>query len=71
MLDAIRTRKTNDALLQIAIVQNPYTEKPNVLVDSLRRLGNSEVREDGIDRQGLSQLKKQLKKESKFISVAK
>ena len=66
--DHITDRKKREYLLQLAIIQNPHTEKPNVLFEEIQKIGVQEAPE--IDREGLKKLKEKLSK-SNMIKVKK
>ena len=68
-LDSIKKRKISEALLSLAIVHNPFSEKPNDLFKALSTGVSDSPELDKLDRGGLERLKGNLKKESKFINV--
>ena len=70
LLDAINRRKRSDALLELLIIHNPYVKNPNELFRELKREVTYDTFDNGIDREGLNKLRKDLGK-SKFIKVKK
>ena len=67
LIDRISERKKNEALLELAIVSNPHTQKPELLFNELRDSGNYNP-DDKLDRVAMDKLKGKLKK-SNLIKV--
>ena len=67
--DAIQRRKKGEALLRLAIVQNPYTKDPNTLFKELQSDGGYSVSGSKMDRKSMEDLKKKLSNKSKFVKV--
>lgn len=65
--NAMKSRKSNEYILELLIEHNPHTEKPNLLYRQLLNMGGSEISET-IDRTGIDELKNKLRK-SKLIQV--
>jgi len=66
--NAIQGRKRSEALLSLAIVHNPFSKDPNALFKELRgQRGYSASNK--LDRGAMEDLKKKLKKKSKFVKV--
>ena len=68
--DRIKRRKNIDNLIQLAIVQNPWSKEPKKLFDELEKGSESESDGSGdtIDHEGFKRLKDMLRK-SKNIKV--
>lgn len=67
-INAIQKRKRSEALLSLAIVHNPFSKDPNALFKELRGK-ESYSAGNKLDRGAMEDLKKKLKKKSKFVKV--
>ena len=67
LIDRISERKKN-RLLELAIVSNPHTQKPELLFNELRDSGNYDP-DNKLDRVAMDKLKDRLKKKSNLIKV--
>ena len=68
LIERISERKKNEALLELAIVSNPHTQKPELLFNELRDSGQYSP-DDKLDRVAMDKLKDRLKKKSNLIKV--
>ena len=67
LIEKIAERKRSEALLELAIVSNPHTQKPELLFNELRDYGSYNP-DDKLDRVAMDKLKGNLKK-SNLIKV--
>jgi DNA-binding response OmpR family regulator len=66
-MERIGERKKNEALLELAIVSNPHTQKPELLFNELKDHGSYNP-DDKLDRVAMDKLRGKLKK-SNLIKV--
>lgn len=70
-INAMNKREAGEALLQLAIVHNPHSKKPQNLVKQLERKTKrkEKLTDEKMDKQGLERLKKTLSHKGKKIKV--
>lgn len=69
LTEVIEKRKKVEYLMQLAIVHNPYSKKPEKLFDRLQREDVMGYNDIDLDKGALSGLKSKLKAKSKSIQV--
>jgi hypothetical protein len=63
----IKKRRMNEYQMQLAIVQNPHVEKPEILWKMLNEQDDGLPRSEALDKEGLDNLKSLLAKGSNIV----